>query len=38
MKKGNVFAAVIVVIGILIAVLPTWGPQRYALCRMAGAG
>ena len=36
MKKGNVFAAVIVVIGILIAVLPTWGPA--AVCPLPDGG
>ena len=30
MKKGNAFAAVIVVLGVLIAVLPSWGPA--AVC------
>ena len=36
MKKGDAFAAVIVVIGILIAVLPSWGPA--AVCPLPEGG
>ena len=36
MQKGNAFAAVIVVIGILIAVLPSWGPA--AVCPLQEGG
>ena len=36
MKKGNVFAAVIVVLGVLIAVLPSWGPA--AVCPLPEGG
>ena len=36
MKKGDAFAAVIVVIGILIAVLPYWGPA--AVCPLQEGG
>ena len=36
MKKGNVFAAVIVVLGVLIAVLPCWGPA--AVCPLPEGG
>ena len=36
MKKGNVFAAVIVVLGVLIAVLPYWGPA--AVCPLPEGG
>ena len=36
MKKGNAFAAVIVVLGVLIAVLPSWGPA--AVCPLPDGG
>lgn len=36
MKKGNIFALVIVIVGALIAALPSWGPA--AVCPLPESG